>query len=56
MLLAADVGNTLITLGVHDGTAWRGRWRVRTVPDKTADEYGILIEGMLARAGLGGVE
>ena len=56
MLLAADVGNTLITLGVHDGTDWRGRWRVRTVPDKTADEYGILIEGMLARAGLGGVE
>jgi len=52
VLLAVDVGNTLITLGVHDGTDWRGRWRVRAVLGKTADEYGILIQGILARAGV----
>lgn len=56
MLLAVDVGNTLVTLGVHDGTDWQGRWRVRAVVDKTASEYGMLIEGLFARAGVHRVE
>jgi len=52
MLLAVDIGNTHIALGVHSGEAWQARWRVRTVPEKTGDEYGLLLRGLLAEAGL----
>lgn len=52
MLLAVDIGNTVITIGVHDGEGWRVRLRVRTVSDKSSDEYGILIHSLLARHGL----
>ncbi|MCX7751169.1 MAG: type III pantothenate kinase, partial [Candidatus Bipolaricaulota bacterium] len=54
MLLAADVGNALITLGVHDGAAWRARWQLRSDPERTGEEYGLLLEGLLRRAGLDG--
>jgi type III pantothenate kinase len=46
MLLALDVGNTNITVGVYDGAAWRTRWRLRTVRDQTADEWGILLRNL----------
>lgn len=52
MLLAADIGNSLITLGVHDGTAWRARWQIRSDPERPSDEYGLLLEGLLGRSGL----
>ena len=43
MLLALDAGNTNITLGVFAGDSILARWRIRTVPDQTADEWGVLI-------------
>lgn len=46
MILAVDIGNTLITLGLHDGKAWRARFRVRTDPEKTAEEYAVLLEAI----------
>jgi type III pantothenate kinase len=52
MLLAVDVGNTNIHLGLWDGTQWRVSWRARTVEDKMADEYGVLARNFLASAGL----
>ncbi len=52
MLLAVDIGNTWITLGGHDGQAWRARFRLRTVPDKTAEEYAVLIGELLRARGL----
>ncbi|MFN3346402.1 MAG: type III pantothenate kinase [Candidatus Bipolaricaulaceae bacterium] len=52
MLLAVDIGNTLISLGCHDGHAWRARFRLRTVPDKTADEYAVAILALLRARGL----
>jgi type III pantothenate kinase len=52
MLLAVDVGNTNITLGVYDGTSLKDHWRIETSSRKTADEYGILLTQMFARAGL----
>ena len=30
MLLAIDAGNTNVVFAVHDGTEWRGRWRIAT--------------------------
>ncbi|MBC7221552.1 type III pantothenate kinase [Candidatus Bipolaricaulota bacterium] len=52
MLMAVDIGNTLITLGLHDGLSWRARFRIRTVVDKTADEYATLILALLRGRGL----
>lgn len=46
MLLALDVGNSNITIGVFEGRALARRWRLRTVHDQTADEWGILLRNL----------
>jgi len=46
MLLVIDVGNTNTVIGVYDGDELVGDWRIVTVPDRTADEYGILIQNL----------
>ncbi len=43
MLLAIDVGNTNITLGVFDGEKIVGTFRLNTGIARTSDEYGIVI-------------
>ena len=50
MLLAIDIGNTNIHLGLWDGGAWRLSWRARTVTDKMTDEYAVLARNFLATA------
>lgn len=55
MLLAIDIGNTNITLGVWDGRIWRQHWRLLTVPKKTADEYGIALKALLREYDLASV-
>ena len=56
MLLAIDVGNTNIVLGVYRGVGERaelvGDWRIRTDRDRTTDEHGILIKHLLEHRGL----
>jgi type III pantothenate kinase len=47
MLLAIDIGNTHITLGLSDGNDWPSHWRLRTDHDKTVDEYGVYIKTLL---------
>ena len=39
-LLTVDVGNTHTVLGVHEGPAMMGHWRMATDPDRTVDEVG----------------
>jgi len=46
MLLAIDVGNTHTVLGVYEGERLIRHWRVRTEPDRTADEYGVMLFGL----------
>ncbi len=41
MLLALDVGNTEITIGVFDGDKLVQHWRVATVAERTADEHAL---------------
>jgi len=53
MLLAIDVGNTNITLGVYKDAALVADWRIRTQLGRTADEYGMLLHDLLGYAGLG---
>ncbi len=48
MLLAVDIGNTNITLGLWHNNEWAASWRARTVPDKMPDEYGVLINSFLS--------
>lgn len=53
MLLAFDIGNTNIHLGLWDGTGWRISWRARTVQDKMTDEYAVLVRNFLGSADMG---
>jgi type III pantothenate kinase len=48
MLLAVDVGNTDIKLGVFDGEDLRATWRWSTDPARMADEYAAYLGWLLA--------
>jgi type III pantothenate kinase len=52
VLLALDAGNSNITIGAFDGRKMRAHWRLRTVHEQTADEWGILLRNLFAPAGL----
>ncbi|MFP4321212.1 MAG: type III pantothenate kinase [Anaerolineales bacterium] len=52
MLLAIDIGNTNLHLGLWQADAWRVTWRARTVVDKMSDEYAVLLRNFLREAGL----
>ncbi|MDI3308747.1 MAG: type III pantothenate kinase [Acetobacteraceae bacterium] len=52
MLLAVDAGNTNVVFAVHDGTEWRGRWRIATRADRTSDEYAVWLLALLQFTGL----
>ena len=43
MLLAIDVGNTNIVLGVFEGDRLTQSWRLVTMRERTSDEVGILV-------------
>ncbi|HUK14760.1 MAG TPA: type III pantothenate kinase [Bryobacteraceae bacterium] len=51
MLLALDVGNTNLTIGAFDDAKLVANWRLRTVHDQTADEWGILLRNLFALSG-----
>jgi type III pantothenate kinase len=52
MLLAVDAGNTNVVFAVHDGSEWRGRWRIATRADRTSDEYAVWLLALLQHTGL----
>ena len=52
MLLAIDIGNTNIVLGVFEKKRLIIHWRMVTKPDKTEDEYGTLIYNLFRAADL----
>ena len=52
-LLAIDVGNTNVHLGLWRDNRWQPSWRARTVPDKMPDEYAVLVRNFLSSADLG---
>lgn len=52
MLLALDVGNTNVTIGAFEGETIAGRWRLRTIREQTADEWGILIRNLFSLSSL----
>ena len=56
MLLVIDAGNTNVVVAVHDGRGYRGRWRIRTEPQRTSDEYAVWLLGLLGHSGLSAQE
>ena len=47
MLLAIDIGNTNITVGLFNGDVLSATWRISTDSSKTSDEYGLQLTQML---------
>jgi type III pantothenate kinase len=52
VLLALDAGNSNITIGAFEGRNLVFQWRLRTVHDQTADEWGILLRNLFGPANL----
>lgn len=52
MLLAVDVGNTNVVLGVFRNREMLTNWRLTTDTRRSADEYGTLIDQMFRHEGL----
>jgi len=52
MLLALDIGNTNILLGLFSGRVLSYHWRIATRREGTPDEYSILIQELFSLHGL----
>ncbi len=50
MLLCVDVGNSHTTLGLFEGDRLQHHWRVTTAESRTADEWFVLLRGLLRGA------
>lgn len=47
MIVAFDVGNSEITVGLFDDTQLTSHWRLTTAAPRTADEFALLIRSIL---------
>ena len=52
MLLAIDVGNTNVTIGVFDGDRLVHNWRLAALRERTADELGIFVTRLFEQTGV----
>lgn len=52
MLLAVDIGNTNIVMGIYENGEWKHHWRIRTVQEKMPDEYRVLFRHFMHEADL----
>src|SRR5437773_402813 len=52
MLLAIDVGNTNIVLGVYDGDRLTHHFRLSTDRHRTEDEHAVLLKALLVDGGV----
>jgi type III pantothenate kinase len=51
MLLAFDIANTNIKIGMFDGEQLKATWRISTSVQRTADEYSIMLLNLLRHDG-----
>ena len=51
MLLAIDIGNTNIVLGLYRNDKLITHWRLATQAERTADEYGVIMTQLVGYAG-----
>ncbi len=52
MILAIDVGNSNVAMGVYDGERLAKHWRLSTVAQATADDLGIAVRTLLGYNGM----
>jgi len=52
-LLCADIGNSHTVLGLLDGGEVRAQWRVASDERRTADEWGVVVRGLLRETAAG---
>lgn len=52
MILTFDIGNTETVLGIFDGEELVAHWRLSTHPERTVDEYGLLLRSILRETGM----
>jgi type III pantothenate kinase len=52
MLLAIDIGNTNVTVGVFEGEQLRATWRMATEVHRMPDEYAVLMLNLLRHEGI----
>lgn len=52
MLIVFDVGNSETTVGLYDREHLTAHWRLTTEAGRTADEYGLLLLGLLQSVGI----
>jgi type III pantothenate kinase len=51
MILALDIGNTEIVLGLFEDAELLDHWRIATYPERTVDELGLLVRGLMRESG-----
>jgi type III pantothenate kinase len=51
MILTFDVGNTETVIGLFENGNLLDHWRISTQPDRTVDELGLLVRGLLRESG-----
>jgi type III pantothenate kinase len=51
MILVFDIGNTEIVMGLFDDHELVDHWRVSTRPERTVDEFGLLVRSLLRESG-----
>ena len=49
MLLAIDIGNTNVKVGIFDGDELKATWNLATGIDRTSDEYGGVLLNLMER-------
>lgn len=54
MILTFDIGNTDTVLGIFDGEDLVADWRLSTHPERTVDEYGLLLRSILRESAVEG--
>jgi len=52
VLLALDIGNTNVTIGVFEGRDLCATWRIATDVERLPDEYAVIMLGLLRTEGL----
>ncbi len=52
MLIAVDIGNTNIAIGIFEGENLAENWKIRSDAEKTCDEYKVILRGLLRSSSL----
>mgnify|MGYP001438330736 CR=1 FL=1 len=53
MILAIDVGNTNVVIGLFERKTLLHHWRISTNREQTVDEYGITFHTLFSHAKIG---